>query len=449
MGRTMAEKILARHSDTPDAVAGDVVIARLDLVHLHDANGQIAFETFARFGATEVFDRERVVLIADHFAPAKDTQSALALVAMRRFAREQRLRHYFELADGGIEHTLLPQKGLVAPGDLIVGADSHTCTAGAFGAYGMGMGSTDVAAAMALGEQWIVVPGTIRCEFTGARHPFVTGKDLILSVIGRIGVDGASYQALEFAGPAMPGFNIDERMALCNMAVEAGAETGMVPPDQVTLAYVKERVCHPFEPVLPDEDAAYTARHVFDLRTIEPLVAVPYSPGNVAPVGSVAGVPVQQVYIGNCANGTLTDLRQAAHVLQGRHIAAGVRLIVVPATQEIYRQALREGILEALADAGAAISMPTCGACCGIHNGILAEDEVAVATTNRNFRGRMGHRRSQVYLANASVAAASALVGAIADPAALVDPPPDNALSGSGNGRAEPDLNRPWQGYGP
>jgi len=356
MGRTMAEKILARHADTADAMAGDVVIARLDLVHLHDANGQIAFETFERFGATHVFDRERVVLISDHFAPAKDARSALALEAMRRFARAHDLRYYFELTDGGIEHTLLPQKGLVAPGDLILGADSHTCTAGAFGALGMGMGSTDIAAAMALGEQWIVVPETIRCEFSGPRHPFVTGKDLILSVIDRLGVDGAAYQALEFAGPAMPTFNIDERMALCNMAVEAG-------------------------------------------------------------------VPVNQVYIGNCANGTMTDLRQAAHVLGGRHIASGVRLIVVPATQEIYRQAMREGVLETLSSAGASISMPTCGACCGLHNGILAAGEVAVTTTNRNFRGRMGHVTSQVYLANAYVAAASALEGVIQDPARLVNAP--------------------------
>jgi 3-isopropylmalate/(R)-2-methylmalate dehydratase large subunit len=424
VGRTMAEKILAQHAGTPDAVAGDVVIAKLDLVHLHDANGQIAFQTFERFGAGHVFDRDKVVLISDHFAPAKDTQSAVALAAMRRFAREQELRYYFELTDGGIEHTLLPQKGLVAPGDLIVGADSHTCTAGAFGAFGVGMGSTDIAAAMALGEQWMQVPATIRCEFVGQRHPFVTGKDLILAVIRVIGVDGASYQALEFGGPAMPSFNIDERMALCNMAVEAGAETGMVPPDEVTMAYVAERVHRPYTPVLPDDDAVYSAVHTFDLGDLEPLVAVPYSPGNVMPVSSVAKLPVNQVYIGNCANGTITDLRQAAHVLSGRHIAAGVRLIVVPATQEIYRQAMREGILDALSSAGAAISMPTCGACCGIHNGILAEGEVAVTTTNRNFRGRMGHVTSKVYLANAYVAAASALAGMIQDPAAVVDPAP-------------------------
>ena len=424
MGRTMAEKILARHADTADAMAGDVVIARLDLVHLHDANGQIAFDTFERFGATHVFDRERVVLISDHFAPAKDARSALALEAMRCFARAHNLRYYFELTDGGIEHTLLPQKGLVAPGDLILGADSHTCTVGAFGALGMGMGSTDIAAAMALGEQWIVVPETIRCEFSGPRHPFVTGKDLILSVIGRLGVDGAAYQALEFAGPAMPMFNIDERMALCNMAVEAGAETGMVPPDDVTLAYVLPRALRSFETVLPDEDAVYSARHLFDLRELEPLIAVPYSPGNVVPVSRVAGIPVNQVYIGNCANGTMTDLRQAAHVLGGRHIASGVRLIVVPATQEIYRQAMREGVLEILSSAGASISMPTCGACCGLHNGILAAGEVAVTTTNRNFRGRMGHVTSQVYLANAYVAAASALEGTIQDPARLVKAPP-------------------------
>jgi 3-isopropylmalate/(R)-2-methylmalate dehydratase large subunit len=430
MGRTMAEKILARHTDAPSVVAGDVIIARLDLVHLHDANGQIAFNTFARFGATRVFDRERVVLISDHFAPAKDTQSALALAAMRRFAKEQQLRYYFELTDGGIEHTLLPQKGLVAPGDLIIGADSHTCTAGAFGALGMGMGSTDVAAAMALGEQWLVVPETIRCDFVGERRPFVSGKDLILSVIGRIGVDGAAYQALEFGGPAMPSFNIDERMALCNMAVEAGAETGMVPPDDLTLAYARARVRRAFEPVLPDPDASYSAKLIFDLAELEPLIAMPYSPGKVGPVSSVAGVAVNQVYIGNCANGTMTDLRQAAHVLRGKHIAPGVRLIVVPATQEIYRDAAREGLLETLVDAGASISMPTCGACCGVHNGILAEDEVAVTTTNRNFRGRMGHVKSQVYLANAYVAAASALSGSIQDPAMVVDSWPAGAELG-------------------
>jgi 3-isopropylmalate/(R)-2-methylmalate dehydratase large subunit len=251
----------------------------------------------------------------------------------------------------------------------------------------------------------------------------VTGKDLILSVIGRVGVDGAAYHALEFAGPAMPTFNIDERMALCNMAVEAGAETGMVPPDDLTLAYIAERVHRPYEPVVPDADATYVTVHIFDLEQIEPLVAVPYSPGNVVPISAVAGVPVNQVYIGNCANGTMTDLRQAAQVLRGRHIAPGVRMIVVPATQEIYHHALREGVLLDLATAGASISMPTCGACCGIHNGILAEGEVAVTTTNRNFRGRMGHVTSQVYLANAYVAAASALTGVVQDPARVADPP--------------------------
>lgn len=423
MGRTMAEKILARHAGVPDAVAGDLLIVKVDLVVVHDANGHLAFQTFAKFGATRVFDPDRVVLVSDHFAPAKDTQSAWALSAMRRFAQEQGLRYAFELTDGGIEHSLIPEKGLVAPGDVILGADSHTCTAGAFGAFGMGMGSADIAAAMALGEQWLPVPQTIRCEFVGKRHPFITGKDLILTVIGKIGVDGASYQALEFAGTAMTRFNLDERMALCNMAVEAGAETGMVPPDEATLAYARERVHRPFAPVLPDADAVYSAVHTFDLCHLEPLVAVPYSPGNVAPVSSVAGVPVNQVYIGNCANGTLTDLRQAAHVLRDKHIAPGVRLIVVPATQEIYRQAMREGLLLALSEAGAAISTPTCGACCGVHNGVLAAGEVAVTTTNRNFRGRMGHVQSQVYLANAYVAAASALTGVLQDPAGVANPP--------------------------
>ncbi len=422
MAQTMAQKILARHSGRVEVEVGEIVIAQLDLVLVHDANGHIAFHRFEELGAQRVFDPDRVVLVSDHFAPAKDTQSARALAAMREFAERQGIRYYFELADGGIEHTLLPQKGLVAPGDLIAGADSHTCTSGAFGAYAVGFGSADIAAAMALGEQWMLVPDTIRCEFQGERHPFVTGKDLILTVIRTIGVSGANYQAIEFGGPAIPVFNVDERMALCNMAVEAGAETGMVPPDDVTLAYIQERVQRPFVPILPDPDAHYSAVHTFHLAELEPLVAAPYSPGNVVPVSAVAGVPVNQVYIGNCANGTMTDLRQAAHVLRGRHIASGVRLIVVPATQEIYRQAIREGLLETLVSAGAAISMPTCGACCGIHNGILAEGEVAVATTNRNFRGRMGHPRSQVYLSNAYVAAASAVCGSIQDPAAVVDP---------------------------
>jgi len=420
----MAQKILARHCGRSQVEPGEIVVADLDLVLVHDANGHIAFQRMEEFGAEKVFDPQRVVLVSDHFAPAKDAQSARALVAMRDFARRQGLRYYFELTDGGIEHTLLPQKGLVAPGDLIAGADSHTCTSGAFGAYAVGFGSADIAAAMALGQQWMLVPETIRCEFQGVRHPFVTGKDLILSVIRTIGVSGANYQAIEFSGPAMPAFNVDERMALCNMAVEAGAETGMVPPDEVTLAYVEERVHRPFVVTVPDPDARYSAVYTFDLACMEPLVAVPYSPGNVVPISTATGVRVNQVYIGNCANGTLTDLRQAAHVLRGRHIAPGVRLIVVPATQEIYREAIRDGLLDTLVSAGASISMPTCGACCGIHNGILADGEVSVATTNRNFRGRMGHPKSQVYLANAYVAAASALSGVIEDPARVVDPMP-------------------------
>lgn len=422
VGHTMAEKILGRHSRHSYATADEILVVDLDLVLVHDANGQIAFERFDEFGATSVFDPERVVLVSDHFAPAKDVQSANAVAAMREFARVHGIRHYFEMTDGGIEHTLLPQKGLVAPGDLIVGADSHTCTSGAFGAYAVGMGSTDIAAAMALGQQWMLVPETIRCDFAGERHPFVSGKDLILAVIGRIGVDGASYQAIEFGGPSLARFNMDERMALCNMAVEAGAETGMVPPDEVTLAYLQERVHRPYTPVLPDPGAHYAATYTFDLATVEPLVACPFSPGNVVPVSAVVGAPINQVYIGNCANGTMTDLRQAAQILQGRHVAPGVRLIVVPATQEIYRQAMREGVLATLADAGASISTPTCGACCGIHNGVLAEGETAIATTNRNFRGRMGHVKSQVYLANAYVAAASALAGAIQDPARVAEP---------------------------
>ncbi len=418
MGRTLAEKILARNAlDGQDAVPGQILRARVDRILLNDASGPLAFRQFRQMGATRVAVPESVVLVCDHFAPAPSMAAARSLRALRSFAAEQGIPHYFEVGQGGIEHTLLPERGLVSPGSLIIGGDSHSCTYGAFGAFGTGLGSTDIAAAMALGDLWFMVPETIRCDFTGGRRPFVTGKDIILRVLAKVGADGATYRSLEFGGDAIAAFNIDERMAVCNMAVEAGAKTGVVVPDEITAAWAADYVTGTCELITPDPDAVYLARYVFDLADLGPMVAKPPSPANVVPLEETVGIGVHQVYIGNCANGTMTDLRQAAHVLGGRTVARGTRVIVVPATQRIYRQALAEGIIDQLVEAGAAVSTPTCGACFGGHMGLLDEGEVAVATTNRNFRGRMGHPEASIYLANAYVAAAAAVAGEIVDPA--------------------------------
>lgn len=420
MGRTIAEKILGAHALEGDARVGGVVRVRLDRVLVNDVSGPLAFEEFKRMGANRVADPDRVVLVCDHFSPAPSLAAASSLKEMRRFRDEQGIAHFFELGQGGIEHTLLPEQGLVQPGDLILGGDSHTCTYGAFNAFGTGVGSSDIAAALALGEAWLMVPGTSRFQFTGRRRPFVTGKDLILAVLDKIGVDGANYQAMEFGGEGLADFNMDERMALCNMAVEAGGKTGLVVPDRVTAAWVGERLPGPWQLISPDGDASYAATHRLDLGTLGPLVARPHSPGNVAPLDEVRGTRVDQVYIGNCANGTITDLRQAAAMLKGRRVAAHTRAIAVPATQEIYRQALREGLIAQLVEAGVAVSTPTCGACFGGHMGLVADGEVVVATTNRNFRGRMGHSGAAIYLANAYVAAAAAVAGEIIDPAEVI-----------------------------
>jgi 3-isopropylmalate/(R)-2-methylmalate dehydratase large subunit len=377
-------------------------------------------------GAQRVFDPSAIACIADHFWPAKDVRSAEHVARLRAFAREQSIEDYFETGStraGGIEHTVLAEEGLVLPGALVVGGDSHTCTAGALGALGIGFGSTDLAAAMALGEVWLRVPETIAVRFDGTPSAYATGKDLILATLGQLGVDGATYAALEFLGPAVDALDVDGRLALCNMAVEAGAKSGMVAADETTLDWLRPRVADPaaLAAFAPDPGAAYEREVVIDVDGLAPLVAVPPSPGDVHPIGAVAGgVKVDQVYVGNCANGTLSDLRQLAQVIGGRQVAPGVRLIVVPATQAIERQALAEGIIATLVDAGAMISPPTCGACFGGHMGVLAAGETAVATTNRNFRGRMGHRDSRVFLANAYVAGAAALTGELVDPAEVL-----------------------------
>jgi 3-isopropylmalate/(R)-2-methylmalate dehydratase large subunit len=418
MGQTMAEKILARHVISGDVEPGRIIRARVDLALLNDVTGPLSFQQFHAMGATHVADPERVVLVCDHFAPAPSLAAAHGLKRMRQFADEQHIPHFFDVGQGGIEHTLLPERRLIAPGDLIIGGDSHTCTYGAFNAFGTGLGSTDIAAALALGELWFLVPESVRFIFHGAKRPYVTGKDIILRVLREIGADGATYQAMEFAGEGIASLSIDERMAVCNMAVEGGAKTGIVTPDAVTEAWAREHAApRPYELVAPDPDAQYTATYTFDLADFGPMVARPHSPANVAPLEEVAGTHVDQVYIGNCANGTMTDLRQAAALLGGRRIARGTRAIVVPATQRIYEQAMAEGLIAQFVEAGAAVSTPTCGACFGGHMGLLDEGEVAITTTNRNFRGRMGHAGAQVYLASASVAAAAAVAGEIVDPA--------------------------------
>lgn len=422
---TMTEKVLGAHG-VEDLTPGAFGLARVDQVMLNDVGGAVTLRAFEQMGADRVFDTGRVACIVDHFWPAKDARSAMHVARLRTFAERQGIEGYWEVGasvEAGIEHTLLAEVGRVAPGDLILGGDSHTCTLGAFGAFAMGMGSTDVAGALALGEVWIKVPPAVRVRYSGQAGAFVTGKDLILAYIARAGVAGATYRALEFAGPAVEALNVDERLALCNMAVEAGAKTGMIPSDETTLRWLDGKVAaERLTPLRPDEGAEYDEEVDVDLDGMGPLVAVPYSPGNVRPVEEVAasGTRVDQVYVGNCSNGTLTDLRQLVEALAGRRVARGTRLIVVPATQAIYRQAVAEGLIGALLEAGAMVSPPTCGACFGGHTGILGEGEVAVATTNRNFRGRMGHRESQVYLANAWVAGAAAVAGELVDPREVV-----------------------------
>jgi len=418
---TIAEKIIAGHAREGVVRAGGIATVTPDILMLNDVSGPLAFDQFAAMGATSPFAPETVVLVADHFAPAKDVVTAQSIRDLRIFAKRHGIAHLYEPGRGGIEHTLLAELGLVGHGSIVFGADSHTCTAGAFNALGIGFGSTDLAAALATGALWMRVPDSIRVELEGRPSHYVTGKDVILEVIRRIGVDGATDAALEFGGPGMAALSIDERMATANMAVEAGADTCAFEGDGLSAAQMRQRGMAARPAILPDPGATYRGRLTIDLAGLSPLVARPPSPGHAVAVETLSGEHVDQVYVGNCANGTITDLRQVAEILRGRSIAAHVRMIVVPATQQIYRQAMAEGLLEIMAAAGAAISTPTCGACFGGHMGILAAGETAVATTNRNFRGRMGDPDSQVFLANAYVAAAAAVAGHITTPESVVE----------------------------
>ncbi|MFA5867432.1 MAG: 3-isopropylmalate dehydratase large subunit [Actinomycetota bacterium] len=419
MGSTITEKILAAHAGKDTVRPDDLLEIDLDVVLANDVTAAIAITEFRKVGKSRVFDKDKVVLVADHYVPGKDVKSAEQAKFMREFAEEQDLTNYYDVGCGGIEHALLPEKGLVKPGDAVIGADSHTCTYGALGAFATGMGSTDIAAAMATGKIWVKVPASQRYIYKGSLRPWVYGKDLMLAAIGRVGVDGALYKAMEFTGPIIDSMSVDQRLSMTNMAIEAGGKNGIMAPNVATLKYVKERVSKPFSVYESDMDAEYEAEYEFDVTDIEPLVAFPHLPSNIKPVGEAAGIKINQSVIGSCTNGRIEDMRVAAAVLKGHKAAKNVRLIIIPATQEIYRQAMKEGLFDIFLDANAAVSTPTCGPCLGGHMGVLAEGERAIATTNRNFMGRMGHKGSEVYLSNPAIAAASAILGRIGSPEEL------------------------------
>lgn len=416
MGMTMTEKILAKHAGKASVSAGDLLISQVDLVLANDITGPPAITEFEKIGKP-VFDKNKIALVPDHFSPCKDIKSATMCKRMRDFARQHQIKNYFEVGRMGIEHALLPDAGLVAPGEIIIGADSHTCTYGALNALSTGMGQTDIGAAMASGTTWFKVPSAIRVNLTGTLPRFVRGKDIILTIIGMIGVDGARYQSLEFFGDGISQLSMADRLTICNMAIEAGAKNGIFPVDEKTVEFLKERgVGRPWEAVTPDADAEYTKVIDIKLDELMPVVAYPHLPENTHPAKEGHNIKIDQVVIGSCTNGRLEDLAQAAEIMKGHKVCDHVRMIVIPATQEIYKEAMGLGYIDTFIDAGAAVSTPTCGPCLGGYMGILAAGEKAVSTTNRNFRGRMGHVDSEVYLASPYTAAASAITGYITSP---------------------------------
>ncbi len=416
---TLAEKILAAHTGRKSVQPGEFLNVTVDLVMTTDGTGLIAVRQFEKMGARKVFDPKKVVLVLDHLAPAPNVESAETGKVLREFA----LRHgtlFYDVGRSGIVHVLLPEQGLVLPGDLVAGGDSHTCTYGALGAFSTGMGATDIAYAMAFGQTWMRVPESIRLIYEGRLSPWVGGKDLILYTLGRIGVEGAGYQAVEFTGPAVASLGMDDRFTMANMAVEAGAKAGLFSPDEQTLAYVKERANRPYTVCHPDPDALYAQTIEFDVSSLEPQVSFPPSPANARPVSQAGGIEIDQAVIGSCTNGRISDLRAAAHILAGQKIHPKVRCIVLPGSREVYLRALREGLIETFVQAGAAVSTPTCGPCVGGHMGVVAAGERCVSTTNRNFIGRMGSPKAEIYLANPWVAAASAVAGRIIHPREVV-----------------------------
>lgn len=413
---TITEKILAKHAGKRRVVPGDLIEAKVDIALGNDITAPIAIDRFRKAGAKKVFNRKKVVLVPDHFTPNKDIESATQCKILKEFAIEQKLSHYFEGGNVGVEHALLPEKGIVVPGDLVIGADSHTCTYGALGAFSTGVGSTDLAAVMISGTLWFKVPSTIKFVFKGRLRKWVTGKDLILKIIGDIGVDGALYRAMEFTGPVIKRLTMESRMSMCNMAIEAGGKSGIIEPDAITQKYVKPRAERPYKFYSSDPGAVYERVIEYDTAKIEPQVAFPHLPENTRNISKVGRVKIDQAVIGSCTNGRLEDMAVAAKVLRGRRVARHTRLIIIPATPLIYTQAMKKGYFDIFLKAGAVISPPTCGPCLGGHMGILAAGERAVTTTNRNFLGRMGDVKSEVYLANPAVTAASAVKGRIAHP---------------------------------
>jgi len=416
MGMTMTQKIIADHSGKESIKAGEFVEMELDIVLGNDITTPVAIKEFKKMGAKKVYDKEKIVVVLDHFTPNKDIKSAEQSKISREFCKKMEIKYFFDVGQMGIEHALLPEKGLVVAGDTVIGADSHTCTYGALGAFSTGVGSTDMAGGMALGTTWIKVPGAIKVEIKGRKKPHVSGKDIILNLIGKIGVDGALYKSIEFTGEGLKDLNMDDKFTIANMAVEAGGKNGIFPVDENTIEYMKERKIKDWKIFEADEDAEYDEEISIDLDKLNPTVAFPSSPENTKEIGEVGDIKIDQVVIGSCTNGRIEDMRIAGQILKGKKVDKDVRTIIIPATQEIYKQCIKEGLAEIFIDAGAVLSTPTCGPCLGGHMGILASGEKAVTTTNRNFVGRMGHKKSEVYLASPAVAAASAIAGKIEDP---------------------------------
>ncbi|MBS7646448.1 MAG: homoaconitase large subunit [Candidatus Bathyarchaeia archaeon] len=415
----ISEKILAKASGRKEVSPGEIVEATVDMAMINDITGPLAIEAFYKIGVKKVWENERIVMVLDHQVPADSAKSAELHKIMRKFAKEQDIRYFYDVGFGGVCHQVMVEKGHVRPGELIVGADSHTCTYGALGAFGTGIGSTEMAAVFATGKIWLKVPETIKFNVIGKFQRFVGAKDLILNIIGQIGADGATYKAMEFDGPTIKGMSVSDRLTICNMAVEAGAKTGIINPDETALAYVKNRTNKPINLLKSDEDAKYEKVIDVDVSLLEPQVACPSSVDNVKPVSEVEGTPIDQAFIGSCTNGRVEDLRLTAEIVKGKKIKKGVRLIVTPASHEVYLQALKEGLLRALAEAGACICSPTCGACFGGHMGLLADGETCISSSNRNFVGRMGSPKAQIFLASPATVAASALKGEITDPRRL------------------------------
>lgn len=419
MGMTMTQKILAAHAGLESVQAGQLIMADLDLVLANDITGPVAIHEVEKLNKKTVFDKDKIALVPDHFTPNKDIKSAEHCKCVREYAKAHDITNYFEVGQMGIEHALVPEKGLIVAGDVCIGADSHTCTYGALGAFSTGVGSTDMGCGMITGQAWFKVPSAIRIELTGKLSKWVSGKDVILHIIGMIGVDGALYRSMEFAGDGVASLSMDDRFSIANMAIEAGAKNGIFPVDEQTIAYMKEHSTKEYKVFEADEDAEYDEVIKIDLSTLKPTVAFPHLPENTKTVNEAGDVTIDQVVIGSCTNGRISDLREAASVLKGHKVADGIRAIVIPATQSIYMQAIEEGLVQTFIEAGAVVSTPTCGPCLGGHMGCLAKGERAVSTTNRNFVGRMGHVESEVYLASPAVAAASAVTGKISQPSDL------------------------------